>query len=211
MSETFFDDTLWALRVLMWRRGGDFLRPNPARMPSWSWASLNGRVIFHYKLLQENGVRLLSRAGRALNAIAKVHQLPDNPALPHVQLSASIMAARQGGNCPKDPHWMGPCFLTADPSFLIRSEYQKSHFDPLSKVCFDVEDCQPQDFFVAPLFDDKSGHSSHLSGIHFHVYYLALEKQQISGIGEAYRRIGLTMMLHEGDDQFPPKKTITLT
>ena len=194
----------------MWRRGGDFLRPNPARMPSWSWASLDGPVMFHHELLQENGVRLLSPAGRALNAMARVHQLPDNPALPHIQISTPVIAARRGGNSTKYASSAGHCFQTADPSFLIQSECQKSQFEPRSKVCFDVEDCQPQDFFIAPLFDDKPGHLVIQLGKHFHVYYLALEKQQIPGVDDVYRRIGLAMMLHQDDDSFPPITTITL-
>jgi hypothetical protein len=211
---TFFDDTPWALRALMWRRAGDaFLRPNPAGLPSWTWASLDGPVMFHHELRQENGVRLFSPAGRPLSPIARLHQLPDrsNGGPMHLQISAPVIPARRSFISPEKAGCEGHCFHAADPSWRVRSDCQKGLYELQSKVCFDVEDHQLEAFFLAPLFDDKQAqHQFFHSGKHFHIYHLALEKRHVPGMGDVYRRIGLAMTLHVDDDPFPPSTTITL-
>jgi len=216
-SGTFFGDSPSALRVLMWRRAGDFLVPNPSGLPSWSWASLDGRIAFHYKTLQENGDQLTSLAGRSLHPEARIYRLPSaDPLFPHLQLSSSVISARHNGvNTPYRPSknfgHFGDCFMVPAPCYELQSDctvYQ--HQWNMARVCFDTENHQPESFYIAPLFNDRPGHSTRVIGTHFHVFHLALEKRVNFSGGAVYRRIGLAMTLRSGPDPFPPRRVITL-
>jgi len=207
LAGTFFDDSPSVLRVLMWRRSGGFLCPNPAGLPSWTWASLDGPVMFHHQLSQQDGVKLFSPAGRPLHAMAQLHLLPG--ATKGLLLSTPLVAAQRMGIYPERAGCEGHCFQTAEPAFKVQFDGQAWGVHH-SQVCFDVQDCQPDEFFLAPLFHDKPGHNHFHSGRHFHVYHLALEKRHRPGLGHVYRRIGLAMTSQKDDDKFPPTTTIAL-
>lgn len=114
----------------MWRRSGDFLLPNPAGLPSRTWASLDGPIMFYHKLRQEYDVRLVSPTGRPPHPIARIN-LRFSIANTLI-LSTPVIAARRGNIYPEAAGYEGRCFQTARPSFRLASMRARVRYSRLS-------------------------------------------------------------------------------
>ncbi|KAI9154740.1 HET-domain-containing protein [Paramyrothecium foliicola] len=212
----FFDDAPTALRALMWRRGEQFLVTNGSKVPSWSWASLDGYIVYQCSLDQEDGVVFRAPSTMPLSPIAKIVNLPiDGSRTQSLEIAAPIASAGKG-----EPHCNGVtrtmgcqvhCFQLIDNCFRVLCNSQSTRLTYQSKVCFDTKDCQPGSFFIVPLFEDKPGHElPHSHRKHVHVYNIAVERQIDDRGLEVYRRIGMALTLRDKDDVFPEVRTIRL-
>jgi hypothetical protein len=187
-----FDDSRIALRALLWRRCSEeyLLQPCTWRAPSWSWASLDGAVVYQYKKIYDDDDRVRSLEHSVLRPLARLVQLPDEelPSCPLI-ISAPIVAAQS----------IEGYSSHVDPTFGIpwRSWYKKivvsSCTTGLFTLWFDIENEQPSRFYIAALFFEEKDRCSGFYGI-------ILAKQENTASCERYRRIGLAFISERPKD-----------